>query len=88
MPALWFSKKSCGALCFAVRHNRPAGASGPERVRLPDCQLATMFLDVFAEVLMRFEAFLVGVGRDFTKLDKFSAWDDTSGGLGHRTDTG
>ena len=49
--------------------------------------LATVFLHVFEELGVRFEALLVGLGRDFTKLGKFIAWDDASGGLFHRTDT-
>ena len=49
--------------------------------------LATVFGHVFLQAPMCFEARLVGLAGNFTEPRKFSRWDDTSGGLGHCTDT-
>jgi hypothetical protein len=57
-----------------------------KRCQASQC-LATMFLDMFAEVLTGFEALLMGLGRGFTQQSKFMLWEQTSSYVCHKSNT-
>jgi len=83
------SGRSCFSFLLNPILNRrlDRGGAGGDLFHFSATLLAAVFVYVFEELLTYFETLLMGLTGGFTKPEKFIRWDDTSGGLCHRSDT-